>query len=152
MRLKFICHSDSEAVEYKTVVKWLNDEMKADRGFRWKNCCRDDIVFGTRNLFERIQHKRTLKEYIYSSDVVIVISDMYRFSKYWINFEIDKAKSYNKYIIGLRPWRSLNPTPKKIAKNADILINLKSDELIDAINAFCGETNANAESEAENLK
>lgn len=130
----FISHAYKYTVNYYTVVKWLNVEMNSGSGFNWLNC--SVTRYDNDNMTNKKKFKEKLKEQIYLSSIFITISDIYSENKYWMDFEINTAKKYNKYIIGLKPWRSMYVTPKKISKNADMLINLNSDELINAINLY----------------
>lgn len=129
----FISHAYHYTVNYYTIEKWLNAEMNSGSGFNWLNC--SVTRYDNDNMTNKI-YKQKLKEQIHSSSIFIVISDIYTENKYWMDYEINTAKHNNKYIIGLKPWRSMYVTPKKISKNADMLINLNSNELINTINLY----------------
>lgn len=129
----FISHAYNYTVNYYTIEKWLNAEMNSGSGFNWLNC--SVTRYDNDNMTNK-NYKQKLKEQIHSSSIFIVISDIYAENKYWMDYEINTAKHYNKYIIGLKPWRGMYVTPKKISKNADMLINLNSEELINTINLY----------------
>ena len=50
----------------------------------------------------------------------------------WIDYEIDTAVNYGKYIIGLKPWGQ-ERIPQKISLNADIMVGWNRPSLISAI-------------------
>jgi len=129
----FISHAYHYTVNYYTIEKWLNAEMNSGSGFNWLNC--SVTRYDNDNMTNK-NYKQKLKEQIHSSSIFIVISDIYTENKYWMDYEINTAKHNNKYIIGLKPWRSMYVTPKKISKNANMLINLNSNELINTINLY----------------
>lgn len=131
----FISHAGKDDIRYKTIEKWLDDEMKSGSDFKWINCSfnkkNDEDI--QKEAINKRQLKPMIKERIYFSSLIIIISDMYADNKKIIDFEIDTARRLKKYIIALRAWRNLYPTPKKIAKHADMIINMNNRELVGAV-------------------
>lgn len=57
---------------------------------------------------------------------------MYAAYSDWIDFEIDTAVDYNKYIIGVKPWGQ-ERVPTKVSNNANIMVGWNKDSVINAV-------------------
>lgn len=130
----FISHAWKYSEDYKTVVKWLDDEASINSNFKWKSYSvpeHDPLIDPSKE-----EGKKKLKELLAAQikpcSIVIVISGMYVSYSSWIDFEIDTAVSYSKYIIGLKPWGA-ERIPAKVSDNADIMVGWNSKSLLDAI-------------------
>ncbi|MHB1151404.1 MAG: hypothetical protein ACYCWE_13785 [Eubacteriales bacterium] len=120
---------------YYTIEKWLNEEMNNTDGFSWVNCSAT-IDSGTNTDDDNMLLINEIKNQIERSSIFIIISDIYKDNKKLMDFEIETAKQFGKYIIGLKTWRGLKPVPKMILKNADEIVNLRKSDLINSINKY----------------
>ena len=57
---------------------------------------------------------------------------MYAHYSEWINYEIDIAKSYNKKIIGVRPWGS-ERMPLVVQNASDRIVGWQKNSIVSAI-------------------
>ena len=76
--------------------------------------------------------KSELKEQISPASKVIILAGMYAAYSDWIDFEIDTAVDYNKYIIGVKPWGQ-ERVPTKVSNNANIMVGWNKDSVINAV-------------------
>ena len=73
-----------------------------------------------------------LKEQIRPASKVLVLSGMYAAYSDWIDFEIDTALDYSKYIIGVKPWGQ-ERIPNKISSNANKMVGWNKSSVVNAI-------------------
>lgn len=125
----FISHAWKYSDAYYTVVNWLN-EAQAAGILTWKNYSvpRHDPLDA--NNTKKL--KADLDAQIRPASKIIIISGMYAAHSSWIDYEIDTAVSYDKCIIGLRPWGQ-ERIPTKIQNNATIMAGWNKQSLINAI-------------------
>lgn len=129
----FISHAWKYSEAYNTVVGWIN-EAKENGELTWSNYSvpeHDPLIDPDESSGKR-KLKEELKGQIRPSSLVIVISGMYVAHSDWIDFEIDAAVDYGKYIIGLKPWGQQR-IPAKVSDNADVMVGWNRKPLIDAI-------------------
>ncbi len=129
----FISHAWKYSEYYSKVVQWLN-EAQNEGSFIWKNysvpshspLIDPDTPAGKTVL------KEELKQQIRPASKVIVLAGMYVAHSDWIDFEIDTALEYGKYIIGVKPWGQ-ERIPVKVSSNADIMVGWNKASVINAI-------------------
>lgn len=125
----FISHAWKYSDAYYTVVNWLN-EAQAAGVLTWKNYSVPQHDPLDANNTAKL--RADLDTQIRPASKVIIISGMYAAHSSWIDYEIDTAVSYGKYIIGLRPWAQ-ERTPIKIQCNANTMVGWNKQSLINAI-------------------
>ena len=125
----FISHACNYSDAYNTVVKWLN-EAQAEGKLTWTNYSVPEHDPVDANNTKKLQ--AALDSQIKPASKVIIISGMYAAYSEWINYEIDRAVSYGKKIIGLRPWGQ-ERVPAKITDNATVMVGWNKTSLINAI-------------------
>jgi len=76
--------------------------------------------------------KKLIRSQIYPVDVVLILSSMYLKNSQWIQFGIDVALSYNKPIVGIKPW-SNSEIPDVIKKYANDIVGWNTSSLVYAI-------------------
>lgn len=122
----FISHSWSYDSDYVRLVRLL----KLAPLFRWKNysVSRDNPLAGgsDKKLASEIDNQIRL------ASIVLVISGIYVSYREWIQFEIDLADKYEKPIIGIQPFGSVN-TPAAIARSAAEIVNWNTVSIVRAI-------------------
>lgn len=129
----FISHAWKYSDDYNKVVEWLNEAQ--DEGLlTWSNYSvpEHDPLVDPDTSVGKTKLKNMLREQIRPASKVIVISGMYAAYSEWIDFEIETAVDYEKYIIGLKPWGQQR-VPTKIQDNADVMVGWNKKSLIDAI-------------------
>ena len=119
----FISHAWSYSESYRTVCRWLDESGIAYRNYS---------VPQHNPIDSDVSLKAQLREQVRCASIVIIISGMYAAHSKWIDYEIDVAKEYGKYIIGLRPWGQ-ERVPLKIQNCADEMVGWNSAPLIQAI-------------------
>lgn len=135
----FISHGKNHTAVYRTVVKWLDDEMKQNADFSWIDYSLPyECLFTGPDNIPADNHEENfcrdkIEKRIRDAVIYIAVSDTYEENKKFMDFEIKTAKNYGKYIIGLKAWRNLIPVPKIILKSADRMISLCSSDLLNAV-------------------
>lgn len=80
--------------------------------------------------------RRQLSERIKSSDIVLGVAGIYASYSDWMEWELNKAKEYNKPILGIVPWG--NERVSAVVRNkADKIVRWNTDSIVDAIREFC---------------
>lgn len=129
----FISHAWKYTEHYNKVVQWLN-EAQAEGKLKWKNYSvpEHDPLIDPNSSTGKTKLKNELKDQIRPASVVLVLAGMYVSYSDWIDFEIDTAVDYNKYIIGIDPWGQ-ERVPAKIKNNADVMVGWNKNSVINAI-------------------
>ncbi|MBY0055183.1 MULTISPECIES: TIR domain-containing protein [Brevibacillus] len=131
----FISHAWKYSEHYNKVVQWLN-EAQSEGTFNWKNYSvpEHDPAIDPNTEVGKAQLKAALDSQIKPASIVIILAGMYVAHSYWIDFEIDTAKSYEKYIIGVKPWGQ-ERIPTKVSDNADIMVGWNKSSIVNAVAA-----------------
>lgn len=129
----FISHAWKYSAHYDKIVQWLN-EAQAEGKLIWKNYSvpSHDPLIDPGTTVGEAKLKKELKEQISPASTVIILAGMYAAYSSWIDFEIDTAVDYGKYIIGVKPWGQ-GRIPAKISSNADIMVGWNKDSVINAV-------------------
>lgn len=129
----FISHAWKYSEHYNKVVQWL-DEAQSEGKFNWKNYSvpRHDPLIDPNTTAGKKKLKEALEGQIKPASIVIILAGMYAAHSEWIDFEIDTAVSYDKYIIGVEPWGQ-ERNPKKVSDNADVMVGWNKKSVIDAV-------------------
>lgn len=129
----FISHAWKYSDAYNKVIEWLN-EAQDEGTLTWKNYSvpEHDPLIDPDEQAGKKRLREMLKNQISPASKIIIISGMYAAHSEWIDFEIDTAISYNKYIIGLKPWGQ-ERIPKKIQDSANVMVGWNKKSLISAI-------------------
>lgn len=129
----FISHAWKYSEHYNKIVQWLN-EAQIEGKLIWKNYSVPvhDPLVDPNTPVGKTTLKAELKEQISPASKVIILAGMYAAYSDWIDYEIDTAVSYNKYIIGVKPWGQ-ERIPSKISNNADVMVGWNKDSVINAI-------------------
>lgn len=126
----FISHAWRYNDDYYKIVQWLNEAKSAKR-LNWSNFSvpEHDPFISPTSHFGKNTLKGLLDKQINPASVVIIIAGMYAAHSEWIDYEIEKAMSLNKYIIGMRP-RGQERVPLKISNNANVMVNWNKESLL----------------------
>lgn len=129
----FISHAWKYSEHYYKVVQWL-DEAQAEGKFTWKNYSvpQHDPLIDPNTSTGKTKLKTALDAQIKPTSIVIILSGMYAAHSDWIDFEIDTAVSYGKYIIGVKPWGQ-ERIPTKVTNNADIMVGWNKSSIVNAV-------------------
>lgn len=129
----FISHAWKYSDDYNQIVTWLN-EAQQEGLFTWKNYSvpEHDPLIDSNTTVGKNTLKNMLKEQIRPASKILVLSGMYVAYSDWIDFEIDTAVDYSKYIIGIKPWGQ-ERIPTKISSNADKMVGWNKSSVINAI-------------------
>lgn len=129
----FISHAWRYSEHYNKVVQWL-DEAEAEGKFKWRNYSvpEHDPLIDPDTEVGKKQLKEALRQQIKPASIVIILSGMYAAHSEWIDFEIDTAVEYDKYIIGVKPWGQ-ERVPKKVSDNADVMVGWNKNSIVNAI-------------------
>lgn len=129
----FISHAWKYSEHYNKIVQWLN-EAQDEGKLTWKNYSvpSHDPLIDPNTTAGKNKLKSELKEQISPASKVIILAGMYAAYSDWIDFEIDTAVDYNKYIIGVKPWGQ-ERIPSKVSNNADVMVGWNKDSVINAI-------------------
>lgn len=129
----FISHAWKYTEHYKQIVQWLN-EAQSEGTLNWKNYSvpEHDPLIDPNSSSGKSTLKNELKDQIKPASVVLVLAGMYVSYSDWIDFEIDTAVDYNKYIIGIEPWGQ-ERIPSKVSNNANVMVGWNKNSVINAI-------------------
>lgn len=129
----FISHAWKYSEHYYKVVQWLNEAQEEGR-LTWKNYSVPvhDPLIDPNTTVGKTQLKVALEKQIKPASKVIILAGMYAAHSYWIDYEIDTAVKYDKYIIGVKPWGQ-ERIPTKISGNADVMVGWNKESVINAI-------------------
>lgn len=129
----FISHAWKYTEHYKQIVQWLN-EAQSEGTLDWKNYSvpEHDPLLDPNSSSGKSTLKNELKGQIKPASVVLVLAGMYVSYSDWIDFEIDTAVDYNKYIIGIEPWGQ-ERIPSKVSINANVMVGWNKNSVINAI-------------------
>lgn len=129
----FISHAWKYSEHYNKVVQWLN-EAQAEGLFTWKNYSvpvHDPLVDPNTEIGKKTL-KAMLTNQISPASKIIILSGMYVSYSDWISYEIDTAVSFQKYIIGVKPWGQ-EIIPTKVSANADLMVGWNKASIVKAI-------------------
>lgn len=131
----FISHAWKYSEHYNKVVQWLNEAQNEGK-FKWKNYSvpEHDPLIDHNSDAGKKKLKAELEGQIKPASIVIILAGMYVAHSEWIDFEIDTAVSYDKYIIGVEPWGQ-EKIPKKVSDNADVMVGWNKKSVVDAVAA-----------------
>ncbi len=129
----FISHAWKYTEHYNKIVQWLN-EAQNEGLFNWKNYSvpEHDPLIDPNTTVGKSKLKEALKGQISPASKVIVLAGMYVAYSDWIDFEIDTAVNYKKYIIGVEPWGQ-ERVPIKVSNNADKMVGWNKNSVINAL-------------------
>lgn len=129
----FISHAWKYSEHYNKVVQWLN-EAQTEGKFNWKNYSvpQHDPLIDPNTSAGKTKLKAALDGQIKPASIVIILSGMYAAYSGWIDYEIDTAVSYDKYIVGAKPWGQ-ERIPTKVSDNADIMVGWNKSSIVNAV-------------------
>jgi hypothetical protein len=129
----FISHAWKYTEHYNKIVQWLN-EAQDEGKLTWKNYSvpEHDPLIDPNTTVGKKKLKEMLSNQITPASKVIVLSGMYVAYSEWIEYEIDTAVSYSKYIIGVEPWGQ-ERVPDKVKSNATVMVGWNKNSVINAI-------------------
>lgn len=131
----FISHAWKYTEHYNKIVQWL-DEAQSEGKFNWKNYSvpEHDPLIDPNTTIGKNKLKKSLEGQIKPASIVIILAGMYAAHSDWIDFEIDTAVSYEKYIIGAKPWGQ-ERIPKKVSDNANVMVGWNKSSIVDAVSS-----------------
>jgi hypothetical protein len=122
----FISHSWTYGDAYEKVVNMLNRE-----GINFSNhSVPKSSPIHTNGTDKQLEEAIDAK--IKGTSCVLIMAGKYSTYSKWIKKEIDIAKSYNKPIIAIRPWASLQASIV-VQENADEIVGWQSSSIVNAI-------------------
>jgi hypothetical protein len=129
----FISHAWKYSEHYDQVVKWIN-EAQDEGKLTWKNYSvpEHDPLIDPNTTVGKNKLKGMINNQIKPASIVIILAGMYAAHSDWIDYEIDTAVSYSKYIIGVKPWGQ-ERIPTKISDNANVIVGWNKNSIINAI-------------------
>ena len=131
----FISHAWSYDERYQGVVGLLNRQPD----FQWydRSVPRDRPIADPNTEMGRNTLRAALRERVRQSSCFVLVAGMFVNHRYWVQAEIEFAKSYNKPIVAIRR-RGQQRTPVEVEVIADATVNWNSQSLVQAIRATCG--------------
>ena len=132
----FISHAWKYTEHYNKIVQWLN-EAQAEGKFNWKNYSvpQHDPLIDPNTVIGKTKLKNSLEAQIKPASIVIILAGMYSAHSDWIDFEVDTAVSYEKYIIGVKPWGQ-ERIPKKVSDNANVMVGWNKSSVVSAVSSY----------------
>ncbi len=129
----FISHAWDFHSEYLRLIELLY----SIKDFKWYNCTRYqcDIIPDNIDIFHEYL-PGLLMEQIQESHCFLLISDLYREHRYWIQKEMDMAGELNKPIIAIKS-RVENSLPSRIVQSAKEIVEWNPESIVNAIKKRC---------------
>lgn len=129
----FISHAWRYSEHYKKVVQWIN-EAQDEGKLNWKNYSvpKHNPLLDPDDDNDKQKLKNELDEQIRPVSLVIVLAGMYTTYSDWIDYEINTAVSYDKYIIGVKPWGQ-ERIPSVVSENSNVMVGWNKTSIINAI-------------------
>lgn len=129
----FISHAWKYSEHYNQVVKWINEAQNEGK-LTWKNYSvpEHDPLIDPNTTVGKNKLKGMIDNQIKPASIVIILAGMYTAHSDWIDYEIDTAVSYSKYIIGVKPWGQ-ERIPTKVSNNANVMVGWNKSSIINAI-------------------
>lgn len=129
----FISHAWKYSEHYNQVVKWIN-EAQDEGKLKWKNYSvpEHDPLIDPNTTVGKNKLKGMIDNQIKPASIVIILAGMYAAHSDWIDYEVDTAVSYSKYIIGVKPWGQ-ERIPTKVSNNANVMVGWNKNSIINAI-------------------
>jgi hypothetical protein len=129
----FLSHSWAHSNDYEGLL----DALKRDMTFKFRDFSvpKNDPVHtnGTdKQLYDAIENK------IRPTSAVLILAGVYSTYSKWINKEIEIAQSYQKPIIGIKPWGN-ERISTTVSNAADEMVFWHTDSIINAIRSHCNE-------------
>jgi len=124
----FISHAWDYNAEYYRLVTMLNNAPN----FKWRNYSvpeHDPLLGGAKSKLE-IELDRQIRPV----NAILILAGMYVNHREWIQREIDLAYSYNKPIIGIKPWGNA-VIPTVVSGIAKIVVAWNTASVVEAIRA-----------------
>lgn len=119
----FISHSWSYNDDYYRLVDYLNDAPN----FEWQN-----LSVPEHDPISDADLRRQLRKQIKPASSVLILAGMYTNHSEAIQLEINLAESYNKPIIGIRPWGNKR-TPRAVKRAAKEMVGWNTSSIVNAV-------------------
>jgi hypothetical protein len=129
----FISHAWKYADDYNDVVTMLKDA--SNFYFRNYSVPIHDPLIDPNTSVGRAKLTSLLNLQVRPVNCVLILSGMYAAHSDWILKEIELAKSYDKPIIGIKPWGQI-VVPKAIQENANVIVGWNESSIINAIRQY----------------
>ncbi|MGX7688249.1 TIR domain-containing protein [Flectobacillus roseus] len=71
-----------------------------------------------------------LEEQVRQCNFFIVFAQMAMINSYWVQKEVEFAKKYNKYILGVKPWAYTGNIPLFIQNSANNIVGFNAPSII----------------------
>lgn len=129
----FISHAWRYNDDYYRIEKML----KEANFFNWRNYSvpQHDPLIDPNTYSGKTILANKLDLQIRPANCVIILSGMYAVYSEWILKEIEIARSYNKPIIGVKPWGQIN-VPTIIQSSAKTIVGWNTDTIVNAIRIY----------------
>ena len=129
----FISHAWFYSKGYNRAVELLNEI----NNFFWRNYSvpEHDPVIDPESEVGKRKLTAELDQQIRPVNCFLIIAGMYANFKYWLQKEVEIAKSYEKPIIGLIPWGQQR-TPQYIQDVAIEMVGWNTSSIISAIRSY----------------
>ena len=129
----FISHAWKYSSDYYKIVQWLN-EAQTEGKLTWKNYSvpEHDPLVDPNSAIGKIKLQQLIKQQIQPSSVVLILGGMYSAYSDWIDYELNTAYGFKKYIIGVEPWGQ-ERVPQKIQLLSDTMSGWNKNSVINSI-------------------
>lgn len=122
----FISHAWRYHDDYDRIEKLLNNAPR----FLWRNFSVPKHDPAIANNVSAL--KKELDDQIRPTQAVLILSGLYVSHSNWIEYEINKAVAWGKWIVGVTPWGNQN-VPKLVRDYADTIVGWNTSSIVEAI-------------------
>lgn len=126
----FICH----AWEYNSEYYRLTEMLNSVDYFYWRNYSvpEHDPLIDPETHVGYNKLKKEIEKQIRPVNCVLIISGIYIAYRDWLQTELELSLGYDKPIVGIRPWGSVN-TPTAVQNAAVEIVGWNTNSIVAAI-------------------
>jgi hypothetical protein len=125
----FISHAWNYHSDYLRMIEILYTL----NGFEWENCSNYQYGIAPNEIdFFHAHLPSLLRQQIYKSHCVLIMTDIYLENKYWVQKEIDIARELNKPVIAIKS-KFLSLIPEKIKESSLEVVDWNPEVIFSAI-------------------
>lgn len=127
----FVSHSWTYSDAYNKLVGLL--DSAADFDYRNYSVPKDDPIHNAPN---DTRLKEAIRKQMQPCSCVLILAGVYASYSKWINIEIELAKSMNKPIIAIEPWRA-EKTSTVVKNAADRIVKWNANSIVCSVYELC---------------
>lgn len=131
----FISHGWKYTDDYYRMMEYLEKISESEPQFRYDLHSEPESEKGRKNR-KTEELMAEMQEQIRDTECVLILSDMYKESHYWLDYAMDLAQDWQIPILGIRKWNG-QKSPYQIEERADEMVEWEKKSILTAIRNQC---------------